>query len=46
MQYELALIALTAFGGLLLVTLVYKNRQAINAIKDELAEWGKEIEKE
>jgi len=46
MQYEIILIALTAFGGLLLATLVYTNRQAVKAIQKELAEWGKEIEKE
>ena len=46
MQYEMILIALTGFGGLLLATLVYRNRQAVKEIQKELAEWGKEIDKE
>lgn len=47
------LIALTAFGGLMLSMAIYlndkrskANEARIEKIEKELAEWGKEIEKE
>ena len=53
MQYEIILITLTAFGGLALSMAVYLNDKRskandarITKMENELAEWGKEIEKE
>lgn len=53
MQYEIILIALTAFGGLMLSIPIYlngkkaqMNETRLTKIEKELSEWGKEIEKE